>query len=137
MGGTTGESVSMSAEEREEVVRSWNYWLVTLNADKDINLYVHVGMDSIFEAARHAKRVTSDDVDRNKLVKGIFCMTPNYFKPGSVEILADTLAAVAEANPALPFWYYHIPAMSNVDLDMFSYAVTRVSKLTPATWERE
>ena len=54
-------------------------------------------------------------------VKGIFAMPPVYFKPGSIDALVDTMALVAGAAPDLPFWYYHFPAMTGVDFNMFQF----------------
>ena len=46
VGGTTGESVSFSTEERIRVIEAW-----AKVVDKyELNLYVHVGMNSVQEA---------------------------------------------------------------------------------------
>src|SRR5690606_36257562 len=44
---------------------------------------------------------------------------PFYFKPASVEALADCCAAVASAVPDLPFYYYHIPVLTGVGYPMY------------------
>jgi len=31
------------------------------------------------------------------------------------------MAVVANGAPELPFWYYHFPAMTDVDMSMFSF----------------
>lgn len=54
-------------------------------------------------------------------VKGIFAMPPVYFKPKSIDNLIDTMAVIADAAPHLPFWYYHFPAMTGVDFNMFQF----------------
>lgn len=48
-------------------------------------------------------------------------MAPTYFRPGSAEDLVNTMAVVANGAPELPFWYYHFPDMTKVDLDMFEF----------------
>jgi len=48
-------------------------------------------------------------------------MPPVYFKPGDIPTLVDTMSVIANAAPDLPFWYYHFPAMTGVDLDMFHF----------------
>ena len=52
-------------------------------------------------------------------VKGIFCMPSVYFKPSTIPNLVDTMAIVAAGAPDLPFWYYHFPAKTMVDFNMF------------------
>ena len=41
-----------------------------------------------------------------------------YFKPRSVEALVDSMAEVAAGAPELPFYYYHIPALTGVTHSM-------------------
>lgn len=112
VGGTTGESLSFTFDERLETVKAW-----LKIADKyDINVYVHTGMDSLERA-----RELTVAVNALPGVKGIFCMPPVYFKPGSVEVLADSMWVVASGAPTLPFWYYHFPAKTGVDLNMYEF----------------
>ena len=54
-------------------------------------------------------------------VKGIFAMSPNYFKPSSPENLVDTMAVIAAGAPDLPFWYYHFPDMTGVNINMYEF----------------
>ena len=111
IGGTTGESVSFSTEERIEVMRAWSRIV-----DKyELGLYVHVGMNSVQEAAKLSSEAA-------KLgAKGIFAMPPEYFRPSTADQLVDAMAVVAAGAPDLPFWYYHFPVMSNVNVDMFDF----------------
>jgi len=53
VGGTAGESVSFTYEERLLCVEEW----LTIHKKYDLNIYVHVGMNSLQEAADFAKRV--------------------------------------------------------------------------------
>ena len=111
VGGTTGESVSFSTEERIRVIEAW-----AKVVDKyDLNLYVHVGMNSVQEAKKLA--ATSAKLG----AKGIFAMPPEYFRPGTPDQLVDAMAVVASGAPDLPFWYYHFPVMTNVNIDMFAF----------------
>ena len=54
IGGTTGESVSFSYEERSICVQKW----LAIASKYDLNIYVHVGMNSVQEAAKLAKEVS-------------------------------------------------------------------------------
>ena len=60
--GTAGESVSFTYEERLLIVEEW----LTIHKKYDLNIYVHVGMNSLQETADLARRVT-----QFKEVKGI------------------------------------------------------------------
>lgn len=111
VGGTTGESVSFSTEERIKVVEAWS----KIVEKYDINLYVHVGMNSVQEAAKLAA------ISAKLGAKGIFAMPPEYFRPSNAADLVDAMAVVAAGAPDLPFWYYHFPVMSNVNVDMFDF----------------
>ena len=48
-------------------------------------------------------------------------MPPVYFKPENIEALVDTMALIASGAPDLPFWYYHFPDKTNVDLNMYEF----------------
>jgi len=48
-------------------------------------------------------------------------MPPTYFRPSNPDDLVTAMAVVASGAPDLPFWYYHFPAMTYVDQDMFSF----------------
>jgi N-acetylneuraminate lyase len=110
VGGTTGESTSFSTAERLEAVKAW----LTIADNFGLNVYVHVGMGSVQEAAGYTAELA-----RLPGVKGIFCMPPVYFKPSTIPNLVDTMAVVAAGAPDLPFWYYHIPVKTMVDFNMF------------------
>ena len=117
VGGTTGESVSFSTEERMKTLEAW-----AKIVDKyELNLYAHVGMNSVQEAKKLAAFSAKIGV------KGIFAMPPEYFRPSTADQLVDAMAVVASGAPDLPFWYYHFPAMTNVNVDMFDF-VTAADK---------
>lgn len=109
LGGTTGESVSFSAEERMEVVTEW----LKKSGDYDLKIYQHVGSDNVVEARMMATQAAKSGL------KGIFCMPSVYFKPGTIDELVDLVAYVAAGAPDLPIWYYHFPAKTGVDFNMF------------------
>jgi N-acetylneuraminate lyase len=48
-------------------------------------------------------------------------MAPCYYKPATVEDLVDFCAPVAAACPALPFYFYDIPALTGVNLSMLDF----------------
>lgn len=105
--GSTGEGVSLTSEERMEVAEAY----VRAVAGR-IPVVIQVGHNSLAEAQRlaeHAQRVGADAVSATP---------PNYFKPDSVETLVLCVEEIASAAQELPFYYYHIPKLTGVDLNM-------------------
>jgi N-acetylneuraminate lyase len=105
--GSTGESASLTTEEREAAAKAF----VDAAAGR-LPTIVHVGHCSLTDARRlavHAQKIGAAAVS---------ACPPWYFKPASVEILVDCLAEITTAIPDLPFYYYNIPSMTGVNLDM-------------------
>jgi N-acetylneuraminate lyase len=105
--GTTGEGMLMTSEERIAVAEKW-----IEQQDERFNVIVHVGTTSAkqsSELAEHAQKAGA---------YAIGCMGPMFLKPSNVEDLVAFCAEVAAAAPDLPFYYYHIPSVSNVCLSM-------------------
>jgi N-acetylneuraminate lyase len=76
---------------------------------------VHVGHSSPAEARKLAAQAQAAGAD------AIAAVAPWYFKPGSVDVLVDCLAEVAAGAPELPFYYYHIPTFTGVNLDLLEF----------------
>lgn len=105
--GSTGEGVSLSTPERKQVLEAH----VKATAGR-VPVVAQVGHNSLVEAcdlADHAQRAGA---------AAISALAPTYFKPGSVEMLVECCRHVAAAAPNLPFYYYHIPALTGVNLPM-------------------
>ena len=105
--GSTGEGPCLSREERMATAEAYIH-----AASGRIPLIVQVGHQSIVEAqtlVEHAKAHGAD---------AISAIPPNYFKPSSVDNLVDSLAEIAASAPDLPFYYYHIPAVTGVPVDL-------------------
>lgn len=103
--GSTGEGASLTLQERRSVAAAY----VEAAAGR-LPVLVHVGHDSLAEArglARHAAEIGAD---------GISAVPPVYFKPTGLEELVTCLEEVAGAAPDLPFVYYHIPALTGLDV---------------------
>jgi N-acetylneuraminate lyase len=104
--GTTGESASLSVTERKQLLEAWREHAGSLR------LIAHVGSANLAEAkdlATHAQSIGAD---------AIGAVPPYYFRPGSTEALVDSMAAIAAAAPELPYFYYHIPVLTKVELPM-------------------
>ncbi len=108
--GTTGEGFSLSTEERMRVAERW-----VEAAPADLSVIVHVAHNSLAESQRlaaHAQELGA---------RAIACVGPTFFKPSSVAELVDFCAPVAAAAATLPFYYYHMPAMTGVQVPMLDF----------------
>ncbi len=100
--GTTGESLSLTVAERIELAERW-----VAAAPDGFKVIPHVGHNSLEASktmAAHAQKIGA---------WGIGAMSPVFFKPSLAELVAFC-GEVAAAAPDLPFYYYHIPAMTGV-----------------------
>ena len=119
--GTTGEGMSLSTEEREQLAADWRRVLPA-----GMRLFVHVGHNSPAECkrlARHAQAIGAD---------AIAAIAPGFFKPVGIDGLVEWCAPVAAAAPDLPFYYYHMPSMSGVNVsiaDFLPRAADRIPNL--------
>jgi len=107
--GSTGEGVSLSAQEKIAVAEAWAD--CTRN-DKDFKVMMFLGGTSIAdckELARNMKKIG---------IYGISFTAPYYFKPADVKTLARCCIEIAEAEPEIPFYYYHIPVLTGVGFPM-------------------
>ncbi len=108
--GSNGEGPNMTTQERMLVAQAF----VTAAA-KRLLIIVHVGHSCIAEAkvlAGHAEQIGAD---------AFSSVSAFYFKPNSVETLVNCMAAIASAAPGLPFYYYHIPVLTGVGMDMLDF----------------
>uniref|UniRef100_A0A8C8YNA1 N-acetylneuraminate lyase n=1 Tax=Prolemur simus TaxID=1328070 RepID=A0A8C8YNA1_PROSS len=104
--GTTGEGLSLSISERRRVAEEW----VTKGRNKLDQVVIHVGALSLKESqelAQHAAEIGAD---------GIAVIAPFFLKPWNKDVLINFLKEVAAAAPALPFYYYHIPALTGIKI---------------------
>src|SRR5688500_17737818 len=108
--GTNGEGPNLTIEERMAVAEAY-----VKAANKKILVLVHVGHSSIAECrklAAHAAKIGAD---------AISSVAAFYFKPGSVQNLVECMSEIASAAPQLPFYYYHIPTLTGVGMDMVEF----------------
>jgi N-acetylneuraminate lyase len=108
--GTTGEGYALTGEERKAVAQRW----VELRHAHGLPLRIiaQVGHAGVAEARALAAHAQSAGVD------GIAAVPPYFMKPSGAHEVAASCAAIAEAAPQTPFFYYHIPSQSGVSLEM-------------------
>jgi len=105
--GSTGEGPSLTIEERRRLAEAY------IGAARGrLATIVQVGTNSTRESrelAAHAAGIGADAVSSTP---------PTYFKPGDAASLVDCVAEIAAGAPGLPYYYYHIPTMTGVTIDM-------------------
>lgn len=109
--GTTGESSSLSVSERVEIYRAW----AAVAPAQGIRVIAHVGANALCDACALAAEAENLGFD------AISALSPNYFKPGSLESLVACCEKIASAAPNLPFYFYQIPVLTNVRFPMVDY----------------
>ena len=106
--GTTGESHSLTLEERLALATRW----MEVTRGSELKVIVHVGANCLADARTLAAQAqTLGAVAASALA-------PSYFKPRSVAAAVDCCADIAAAAPELPFFYYDIPVMTGIAMSM-------------------
>ncbi len=105
--GSTGEGPSLSVAERKALAEAF------VGAAKGrITGVVQVGANAesdCQELAAHAEALGADAISAN---------APSYFKIRDTQTMASWLIDIASAAPNTPIYYYHIPSLTGVDIDM-------------------
>jgi N-acetylneuraminate lyase len=116
--GTTGESLSLTIEERK---RMTDVWVNTASDNMQIIDQVgHNCLPAAKELARHA---------RQQNVSAISVMTPIFLKPVTIDDLIDFLKEIASEAPDTPFYFYYIPSMSHFYFNMSEFLEKAVERI--------
>ena len=102
--GTTGEAVTMSAEERFRTIR-----VAVEEAAGRVPVVAGTGSNSTAETIENVKRAREAGAD------GTLIVTPYYNKPTQAG-LVEHFRAVARAHPGFPIIAYNVPGRTGVDL---------------------
>lgn len=108
--GTSGEFASLTVPERMAIAQRWSEV-----AGDALELIVHVGHTSLGDAralAAHAEQIGA---------AGIAAVGPYYFRTRGVAETVDFASRIASAAPETPFFYYHIPSFTGVELPMLDF----------------
>ena len=111
--GSSGEGYMLTEKERMLLAEKW----VSV-APKGFKVIVHVGATCVKQShklAHHAQEIGAS---------GIGAMASPFPKAGRVEELAKYCEEIACGAPNLPFYFYHIPALSGVFLPMLPFLKT-------------
>ena len=108
--GSSGEGYMLTEEERKLLAEKW----VSV-APAGFKVIVHVGSTCVkqsYNLAKHAQEIGA---------WGIGAMASPFPKAGNVDVLVQYCAEIACGAPDLPFYFYHIPALSGVYLPMLPF----------------
>jgi N-acetylneuraminate lyase len=117
--GTTGECHSMTCDERLALSEAW----AAAGPAHGLQVIAHVGSHAIEDARRLARSAGTLGL------AGISTLAPSYFKPRTLSDLIDWCAAIAAEAPALPFYYYDIPSMTQVSFPIERFLVEAEARI--------
>ena len=109
--GSTGEGLELTTKERMELTEAWSD-----TVQGEFDLLVHVGHSSLEEAKSLSKQAANCD-----FVTGISTVGPFYRKPDRVERLVEFCKEVAISAQNIPFYYYHIPILTGINIPMYDF----------------
>jgi N-acetylneuraminate lyase len=122
IGGTTGESSSLTLDERRALAVRW----MEVVRGAQLKVIVHVGANCLADARTLAAQA------QQLGACAVSAVAPSYFKPGSVARLVDCMADIAASAPELPFYYYEIPLLTGINLspsEFLAQAADRIPNL--------
>jgi N-acetylneuraminate lyase len=102
--GTTGESHSLTTEERLRMFDAWG----RAAHRNGLKYIAHVGHNNLPDAQALVRSARDSGAD------AISAMAPNFFKPADAQSLCDWFVQVTKPAPELPFYFYDIPSMTGV-----------------------
>lgn len=108
--GSTGEGMLLTLDERKIITEAWAPY-----ASEDFKFIVHVGSTSYRQSQELAAHA------RDCGAWAISCMGPTFLQPKTTKDLIEFCSLVASAAPGIPFYYYHFPMRSGVDINMVEF----------------
>ena len=119
IGGSTGESASLSLDERLALCARW----AEVVRGSSLRHVVHVGANCLHDARSLAAQA-------EKLgASAISAHCPSYFKPRSVAMLVECCEEIVRDAREIPFYFYDIPALTGVSLSMPDFLAAAKDRL--------
>jgi N-acetylneuraminate lyase len=119
IGGSTGESHSLTLDERRQLVERWS----AVTRGTKLGLVIHVGSNCLADA-----RVLAAQAEQLG-AQAIAMLSPSYFKPRDLATLIACCAEVAAAAPDTPFYFYDIPSMTGTNFVMADFLAQAPEKI--------
>lgn len=107
--GSTGEGPSLTQKEKQEQARAWAECVKTGGSLRVINM---VGGTSLKECIENAR--LSEELG----LSAVALVAPYYFKPAGAGMLAEFICEVGMSVPGMPVYFYHIPSLTGVNIQM-------------------
>jgi N-acetylneuraminate lyase len=119
--GSTGEGPSLTQQEKQLQASVWAKCSKTGGKVRIINL---VGGTSYQECIENAV------FSREAGLSAIAILAPYYFKPADDTRLAEFVARVGESVTDMPVYFYHMPALTGVNMPMIGF-LKKISGMLP------
>lgn len=119
IGGSTGEGHSLSVAERLALAGRWS----EVVRGAALRLVVHVGSNCLADARTLAAQAQALGA------AAISALSPSYFRPRSLDVLVACCAEIAGAAPAVPFYFYDIPALTGVQFPMPEFLAVAAGRI--------
>lgn len=106
--GSTGEGCNMTTGERKRVAEEYVKYFKG-------DVIVHVGHNSLDDAAdlaAHAEFIGASAVS---------AIAPSYFPVNDTKAIAQSMQKIAFSCPNIPFYYYHIPALTASSINLIEF----------------
>ncbi len=119
IGGSTGESHSLTVDERRLLADRW----LQVAKGTALRVVVHVGSNCVADARTLAAAAHQAGA------AAIASLAPSYFKPQSIEALVACCEQISAAAPGVPFYYYDIPSLTGVALSTPDFLETAAGRI--------
>ncbi|MCM4156990.1 dihydrodipicolinate synthase family protein [Gramella sp. AN32] len=114
--GSTGDFASLTISERKEHLEAWVPEKTGLTL---INHVGDIGLKNAMDLAAHSAGKAD----------AIAAIAPFYFRPSNIDQLIEYCSKIAASAPNLPFYYYHLPALTNVNFDITDFLKKAVDQI--------
>lgn len=103
--GATGEGASLGFDERRDLIQTW----AEVGPSHGLRVIAQVGGESVRDSVRLAEFAA--DLEG---VEALGAIAPCFFRPASADLVARSLAKIAEAAGDTPLYYYDIPGLTGL-----------------------
>lgn len=101
--------------EKKQIIQGW----MDIAPKYRFTVIFHVGTNCLKDSCELAMYIYGESIG----VDAIALMPPSYFKPSCMESLILSVKQIADSVPLLPVYYYHIPSLTGVTLNMYDFLI--------------
>lgn len=107
--GTSGEGLLLTVKERMKVLEAW------MPYQNKLTIIPHISATSYKDSIELSIHASNIGVD------AIGCMGQCYLPPKQVHELVEINKIIAGSAPNIPYYYYHLPGVSGVNIKMNAF----------------